>query len=155
MSRTDRTDRKGQGRDSALGTALGSVAVVLFMVVWFTVGTWSTLSDWNIVMHGIHTTGTVLRAGFCGGDGGMGAYILYMDRAGREHRVLSQSCNAGYHEGDAIALLYLPDDPDRIITTADIGDLRTWTIALVASYVVALLVVVLVVWWLLWGRRSR
>jgi hypothetical protein len=133
------------------GGALGAIAAVLCLGVWFGLGTWSTLRDWDVAIHGSAATGTVLREGSCGGDEATGAYVLYRERAGREHRAFSRSCDAGYRVGDAIVVLYRPEDPDHIVTAADIGDLRGWTLA----YAVALAAVLVVIWLLLWGWRSQ
>jgi hypothetical protein len=135
------------------GGPLGVVLAVLFMVVWFAVGTWSAVRDWNIVRQGIRTTGTVLRAGICGGEDATGAYIAYADRDGHELRGLTQSCDAAYQPGDTIPLRYLPEDPYRIIADADVGDLWTWTIVQGVMYAIALVAVGLIARWLLHRRR--
>jgi hypothetical protein len=128
---------------------VGLVLGMLFLAGWFGVGGWSTARDWNIVFHGIHATGTVEHAGFCGGDNDTGALIQYTDRDGHPHQVLSQTCLDGAQPGDRVSFHYAPADPNRIIADGDVGQLRSWTITFVAVSVAALVGLGLLVFFLL------
>jgi hypothetical protein len=147
------TERPSWGRRRTSGGWFGIVIAVLFLAGWCAVAVWRTAADWNIVTHGIVTTGTVTTAGYCGGgDSEIGAVVEYTDRAGVVRRGFAQTCNAEYPKDSVIAFRYLPGEPSRILTADDVSHLREWTIGLIATPVTIIVLAVLFVW--LW-RRSR
>jgi hypothetical protein len=153
MDRHRSTDDIMLGRRRVTGGWFGIVVAVLFLAGWFAVAIWRTTADWNIVAHGILTTGTVTTAGFCGGgDSEIGAVVEYTDRAGMARRGFAQTCNGEYPKGSVIAFRYLPSEPSRILTDDDVSHLREWTIALIAMPVTIVAFAMLFIW--LW-RRSR
>lgn len=112
----------------------GGVAAGIFLVVWFGLGTWTSVTDWNTVLHGATALGTVLRAGDCVNDEPM--YVGYLDADGYKHQAFSKSCDDTIQPGAHIRLHYMPDDPDRIVTDGDVQGLIEWTVLLVSMYIV-------------------
>jgi hypothetical protein len=116
------------GRDRRSGGPLGIAVAVLFMIFWISGVTYSLRRDWNIALHGIHTTGTVAVAGACwGGDSNESALVDYVDRAGVQHQVSARSCENGDPKGSPVGLRYLTNDPSQIVTDDDAADLASTT----------------------------
>jgi hypothetical protein len=106
------------------------------------------------VANGLHATGTVTTAGYCGGgDSEIGAVVNYVDRAGTARHGYTQTCNGAYPKGSVIAFRYLPSEPSRLLTDEDVGHLRDWTISLIAMPVTLVVFALLFVW--LWRRARR
>lgn len=116
-------------RRSRVSAWLGVLIAVSFMVGVATMLVWDQVDIARVMLFGVPAQGTVVRViDICQRAGPDDLLIAFTDAHGHTHRSAHESfnpfgCVDRNHEGDAVAIRYVPDDPDVLMTKTEIDAL--------------------------------